>query len=278
MAPATVLLLLAALVFGPAVRADAGGNSGGPSYSPASIVNAAANLPGPLAPNTIASLYGVNLAYSTKGITASDLQGGALPYVLANTGVRVWVNNIGAGIYFVSPTQVNFLVPAALAPGPAQVVLTLDGIAGPAASVTIVPACPALFQMNATSVVASHADGTPVTPDAPASPGEIVVLYATGLGQTIPPVGYNEIATRATPIQNTLQVLIAGVPLDPGALLYAGLAPGFAGLYQINVQLPPDAQASPQIQLSMGGQTSPANLILPLQAQPADNTTGVAVK
>jgi uncharacterized protein (TIGR03437 family) len=263
--PATVLLLLAALVIGPAMWADTGGNPGGPSYSSASIVNAASNLPGPLAINTIVSLYGANLAYSTKGITAGDLQAGALPYVLANTGVRIWVNNIAAGIYYVSPTQVNFLVPAVLAPGPAQIVLTLDGLAGPAAAVTIGPSAPALFQLNATTIVAVHADGSPITQGAPAIPGEVVILFATGLGQTAPPVSYNEIATKATPILAGLQILVNGAPIDSSALLYAGLAPGFAGLYQINVTLPADAAANPEIRLSMGDQVSPPNLCLPLQ-------------
>ncbi|MEO7145403.1 MAG: IPT/TIG domain-containing protein [Bryobacteraceae bacterium] len=265
--PATAVLLLAALGFGPAVWADTSGNPGGPFYSSASIVNAAANLSGPLAPNTIASIYGTGLAYGIKGIAPQDLQGGALPYVLSNTGVRVWVNNIAAGIYFVSPNQVNFLVPAAIAPGPGQVVVTLDGHAGPAVTVTIAPAAPAFFQLDVHTVIGTHADGSTITHDAPAQPGETIVLYATGLGQTMPPVSYGEIATKATPVQNpgSVVVLVDGAAVDPASVSYAGLAPGFAGLYQVNLQVPASAGADPEIRIGMAAFTSPPNLILPVQ-------------
>src|SRR5260370_14519924 len=57
-----------------------------PSYSAASIVNAADNLAGPLAPNTIATIYGTGLAYGTKWLTADDIRGGLLPTVLPGTG------------------------------------------------------------------------------------------------------------------------------------------------------------------------------------------------
>jgi uncharacterized protein (TIGR03437 family) len=265
--PATVFLLLAALVFGPFAWADTGSNSGEPFYSSASIVNAAANLAGPLAPNCIASIYGVNLAYTTRGITSQDLQGGSLPYVLANTGVRVWVNNIGAAIYFVSPSQINFLVPSALSPGPAKVVVTLNGHAGPAVPVQIADSAPAFFQFNAQEVAAAHADGSPVTDDAPARPEEIVVLYATGLGQTAPPVVYGELATKATSIRNQLglEVLVGGVALDPTSIYYAGLAPGFAGLYQINLRLPSTVGANPEIRIGVSTVISPPNLTIPVQ-------------
>jgi len=267
--PATVLLLLAAFVFGPGAWADTSSNSGEPFYSSASIVNAAANAAGPIAPNSIATIYGANLAYATVGVKQQDLQSGSLPYVLANTGVRVWVNNVAAGIYFVSPSQVNFLVPSALAPGPAQVVVTVNGRAGPAATITIAPAAPAFFQADAQTVVAAHADGSPVTHDSPGHPGEIIVLYATGLGQTAPPVVYCELATKATPILNQggLQVTVAGAAVDPNTIYYAGLAPGFAGLYQINMQLPTSIGGDPEIRIGVGSQISPPSLIVPVQPQ-----------
>ncbi|MGH9667845.1 MAG: hypothetical protein ACRD9L_25785, partial [Bryobacteraceae bacterium] len=141
------------------------------------------------------------------------------------------------------------------------------GHAGPPVAVNIADSAPAFFQFNAQAVAAAHADGSPVTGDAPARPGEIVVLYATGLGQTAPPVVYGELATKATSIRNQLglQVLIGGVPLEPNAISYAGLAPGFAGLYQINLQLPATVGANPEIRIGVSTVISPPNLILPVQ-------------
>ena len=65
-----------------------------PSYSAASIVNAADNLAGPLAPNTIATIYGTGLAYGTKWLTPDDIRGGVLPTVLPGTGVRILVGGV----------------------------------------------------------------------------------------------------------------------------------------------------------------------------------------
>src|ERR1700694_270877 len=102
-----------------------------PTYSTASIVNAADNQSGPLAPNCIATIYGTGLAYTTRALAASDIRNNALPTVLPGTGLRVLVSGIPAGIYYVSPTQINFLVPANLLPGPADIQIALDGLAGP---------------------------------------------------------------------------------------------------------------------------------------------------
>ena len=88
-----------------------------PSYSAASIVNAADNLAGPLAPNTIATIYGTGLAYGTKWLTPDDIRGGVLPTVLPGTGVRILVGGVLANLYYVSPLQINFLVPPNLLPG-----------------------------------------------------------------------------------------------------------------------------------------------------------------
>src|SRR5438132_9456815 len=115
---AAVWFLLAMLALGSVLRADTSANREAPSYSGASIVNAADNQPGPLAPNAIATLYGTGLAYITKAISPQDIRGGLLPTILPGTGVRVLVGNLPANIYFVSPTQINFLVPSSLLSGP----------------------------------------------------------------------------------------------------------------------------------------------------------------
>ena len=113
-----------------------------PDYSAAGIVNAADNQTHSLAPNTIASLYGVRLSYVTAAITANDIRGGLLPTVLPGTGVQVLVRYIPAAIYYVSPTQINFLVPADLLPGPATLQVVLDAHTGPAVKIQIGSASP----------------------------------------------------------------------------------------------------------------------------------------
>jgi uncharacterized protein (TIGR03437 family) len=255
-----LVLLLAALLFVSFLPADA------PIYSADSLVNAADNQPGLLAPNTIATLYGKNLAYGTKTLTPDDIRGGVLPTVLPSTGVRVLVNGLPANPYYVSPTQINFLVPPNLLAGPSTVQLVIDGLAGPPISVPLGAADPALFQLDQQNIVATRADGSLITSATPANPGDLVVLYATGLGQTIPPVGYGELPSAAASLKmlSDFQVLLDGSPVDSSSIAYAGVAPGFAGLYQINLLLPGSTGSNPEIRIAIGDALAKAGLHIPV--------------
>ena len=265
---AAVWILLATLVSGPVIRAATTAPREAPSYSGTSIVNDSDNQPGPLAPNAIATLYGTGLAYVTKAITPQDIRGGVLPTVLPGTGLRILINsNYPASIYFVSPTQVNFLVPSILLPGPATVQLVVDSVPGPLVQIVIAATAPAFFQLDQENAIATRADGSVVTPANPAKPGEVVVLYATGLGRTVPDAGYGEVPTTAAPIAKPgdLKITLGGAPVDPRQILYAGVAPGFGGLYQINLKLPDTMGADPEIRVGLLDRPSPAGIRLPLR-------------
>jgi uncharacterized protein (TIGR03437 family) len=86
------------------------------------------------------------------------------------------------------------------------------------------------------------------------------------LGDTVPPISYSSLAVRAALLKGLadFKVLLDGVPVDPGLILYAGVAPGFAGLYQINLQLPNNVNASPDLQIGLGAALSPAGVKLPV--------------
>jgi uncharacterized protein (TIGR03437 family) len=243
-----LVVCLAAFSFAPILTADA------PIYSADSLVNSADNQAGWLAPNTIATMYGKYLSYATATLTPADIRGGVLPTVLPSTGARILVNGLPANPYYVSPTQINFLIPPNLLPGPATVQLVINGLAGPPISVALGAAAPALFQIDRQNIIATHADGSLITPAASAKPGDVVVLYATGLGQTIPPMGYGELPSSAAPLQmlSRFQVFLDGNPVDASSIAYAGIAPGFAGLYQINLILPGSTGSNPDIRLAVG--------------------------
>ncbi len=242
-----------------------------PWYSEASIVNAASNQAA-FAPNTFVTIYGTGLAYSVRALAASDLHGDQLPTVLGGTGVRVFVNNIAVPIYYVSPTQINFLIPTNLLPGPAVIQTMLDAVYGPAVRLTVTAVAPALFQVDAQTILGAHLDGRVLTVTSPATPAEYITLYATGLGETVPRTGYAEIPAAAAWLRDfaAFSVLIDGVPLPRERLLYAGVAPGFAGLYQINIRLPDSVGNDPEVRLVAGEQVSPANLRIPLRQPPAE--------
>jgi uncharacterized protein (TIGR03437 family) len=257
--------LLLALACAPAgVRAQISGNGDTPLYTPQSIVNAATQTAGPLAPNTIATIYGTALAFETRAVASSDIVHGAMPTSL--DGVGVWVDSIPCGLFFVSPTQINFLMPYMLGAGTYSIIVARDGLAGPSVSIQVTATSPGLFLYNG-GALAVHLDGQVISSSAPAVPGEIIVIYANGLGRTSPDASPGQLATGAFQISyvSQLQILLNGVPCPAGSVLYAGLTPGFAGLYQINLTLPPDASPNPYIQITIGPEASAATVQISVQ-------------
>jgi uncharacterized protein (TIGR03437 family) len=261
---AVLLLLLAVLVFGPAVRAETC-RAQAPCYVASSIVNAASNLNQGLAANTFVTIYGKDLAYSTRALAGGDVKGDTLPSGLG--GVTVRIGSYNAPLFYVSPQQVNLLLPNNLVTGKYEVVLVRDGVAGPPITINLAPYAPALFQLDENTVVATHADGSLISPDSPARPGEIIILYATGLGK-LAGRKYSIHEIPSTPqwieARDSFGVLLNGKAVEKPLIHYAGVAPGFAGLYQVNLQLPADAPANPEISLEVGGHRSPTGLRLNL--------------
>jgi uncharacterized protein (TIGR03437 family) len=264
------LLLLGLIVARCGLGADAPVPRDAPNYTAASIVNAADNQSGVLAPNTIGTIYGVNLAYGTAGLTGSDVQGGVLPIVLGDSETQVYFGNYPADLYYVSPTQINFLVPPMLLPGPVSFRVVIDALMGKAIELTLTPAAPGLFQMGpmngVTYAIASRIDGSVLTPSSPAKAGDIVILWVTGLGATNPPAIYGQLPAAAAPLVAgaKLQVLLNGVAVKSSAILYAGVAPGNAGLYQINLTVPKSTGANPEIRLQVDGASSIPGVHLPV--------------
>jgi uncharacterized protein (TIGR03437 family) len=133
----------------------------------------------------------------------------------------------------------------------------------------LAPASPALFQADPQTVIATRPDGSLITEQNPAQAADIVILYATGLGPVVPPLGDREIPANADSLQTLagFQVTLGGAPVSSDHVLYAGVSPGFGGLYQVNLKLPDAISTDPTIQVSVSGQTSPASIVLPVKPQ-----------
>ncbi|NDJ13716.1 MAG: hypothetical protein EBY17_21390 [Acidobacteriia bacterium] len=232
--------------------------TGAPPASVASVVNAADFSP-QLAPNTWVALRGTNLATTTRVWTAADFTGTALPTQLDR--VQVKVGGQSAYIEYVSPDQVNVLLPATLPEGNTSLQLLLNGIAAVPANITLGPAAPAPFAWGADKgrnyAIATHRDYSLIAPAGeypgvatPAKPGETVLLYVNGMGPTSPatPEGQTPSGLLETTIGFEMQ--IGGIQVtNLKAYLVA------AGLYQIAVPLPstlPDGEATVQILTNRG--------------------------
>jgi uncharacterized protein (TIGR03437 family) len=241
---------------------DLNSASAAPVYTAAGIVQAASQTAGTLAPNSIATVYGSNLSWTTHAVVTADLNGKYLPNTL--DGVTVYVNGYACALFFVSPGQVNFIIPYQIVDTKISVVLVRNGLSGPKVTVPFAAGAPAFFQWSGNFAVAEHADGSLISSASPAQAGEVVVLFATGLGRTSPDLLPDAVASTAMSILHLsdLQVLIDGVLCPPSSIYYAGVTPGFAGLYQINLKLPDALNSDPTIQLVMGAQTSPPTVQL----------------
>jgi uncharacterized protein (TIGR03437 family) len=177
------------------------------------------------------------------------------------------VGGLFAHIYYVSPFQINFLVPANLLPGNHRLYVSLDGLAGPEITIPLAEAAPGLFLASEGGAIATRAGGELATQDQPARPGDLVILYAAGLGQTNPAQKSGIVATSPAGLvrPDVLEVLLDGRPLPPDLVVYAGITPGFAGLYQLNLKLPEGTPADPTVRIRIGGQISPEGVRIPVR-------------
>jgi uncharacterized protein (TIGR03437 family) len=229
------------------------------------IVNAPNYAPGPFAPNSIATIFGSGLARSSQGLTAGDIFNNTLPAELNST--RVYVMDSPAPLLYVSSGQINFLVPGNQLAGEVKIRVVREGLTGPEVTVTLLDAAPALFQTAAGYAIAAHLDNSPIAPGSPAQAGEIIVVYACGLGRTQPNPPPGAIPQSAAAIQrlSDLKVYLGGTAIKPASILYAGVTPGSAGLYQINLVLPDNPGTDPEIRVAIADQFSPAGLKLAVQ-------------
>ena len=256
---------------GPATVAAFQGDTS-PYFTAASVVNAATNTPGPFAPNTIVTIYGSHLAFNTLAVSAQNIASNTLPIELG--GVHVLIDGIPAGLYYVSPVQINLLIPNSLLPGDSKLTVARDGVCGPRplpgsdqcsyVTLTLTEVAPGLFADPTRLVAATHADGSVVSGANPVGAGEWVVLYCVGMGRTAPDLYDGEVATRAMPALHwpDLSVLVGGKPVTGSRIYYAGVTPGYAGLYQINVRLPDDMPANPEVRFAIGSWLSPPSTYL----------------
>jgi uncharacterized protein (TIGR03437 family) len=218
-------------------------NPAGPKLNTGGIINAASNTGAVLAPGSLVSAYGAQFAG-----TVAQTPSVHLPTTMA--GLTVFINGFQAPLLLVSAGQVNFQIPWEVGPGPATVTMVGNGplgILGNTITVNIGPFSPGIFKVT-------HADLTTVDASSPATGGEVLILWGTGLGPTSPAVPTGEPPTGAPATTTTPTVTLAGAS---AAVQFSGIS-SFAGLYQVNVQLPatvPTGGSTPLV-LAIGGQST----------------------
>jgi uncharacterized protein (TIGR03437 family) len=216
----------------------------------------------PLAPGMIFSLFGSNLAEGKN--LASQIP---LPRTLGN--IKATIGGYEAPLFYADSGQVNAQVPFELTPGVATLVVTGKDAAGAPGTVTIVNAQPGVFTVSQSGTgqgVVLDGLNNLVDSSHAVKAGEAVVIYATGLGATSPAVATGQAAPAVPPlalVTTPVKVTIGGVE---AAVEFAGLAPGFVGLYQVNARVPAGVTAGNAVALVL------------TQNGVASNTVTIAVK
>ena len=208
----------------------------------------------PLAPGSLVSVFGTNLGTSTESASTTPL-----PTSLAD--VRARLGGKEMPLVFANSGQVNAQVPTDLAPGTtASLVVTVRGVAAAPDQVTLADAQPGIFALNSagtgqgavqisnTPIFAAPQGSVPGSQARPANRGEYITIYCTGLGATEPPVASGMAAPGSPPatVKTAVTVSIGGIQV-PAA--FAGLSPGFVGLYQVNIPVPSGVQPGDAVPL-----------------------------
>jgi len=234
-----------------------------PAINTGGVVNAA-DYTASLAVGGIFSVFGTNLASGARSATS-------IPLPVALDGVSVEVVDgarvLNAPLFFTSAGQINAQVPFDITSSSVQVrVRSSQGLSS-AQTVSILPRAPRLFTKTLDGkgeAILVHADYTVVSASAPASPSEIVILYLTGLGGVSPSITAGQAGGDGAvggPLNRVNEEVIVTVDGRPAKVDFAGLAPYFVGLYQINFQVPEGAAAGmPAITVRAAQQESQAGV------------------
>jgi uncharacterized protein (TIGR03437 family) len=205
--------------------------------NPLGVVSAASYSPvtSSIAPNEFISIFG-------SGLAPSAAAAASFPLPTSLGGVQVSVNGRPARLLYVSQNQINALVPFNTPEAYVSIQVTNQGVASNTVTFYAGDTAPGVFTLDDSGIGAAaalHADYSVVNAANPARPGETIQVYLTGLGNVVPPIP-DGVAASASPSSTEKQVAVY-VDTQSALVTFAGLAPGFAGVYQVNVKLPPNA-------------------------------------
>lgn len=205
-----------------------------PILAAAGVVNAA-SFTTALAPGSLVSIFGRMLSTDEGGARG-------LPLPTEMGGTNVTLNGRRLPLLYVSRTQINAQLPFDIQ-GPGTLRVTYSG-GSAEVPVTLTDPAPAIFTAGTERGTVIHANGTLVSDAAAARPGEVVSVFLTGLGRPDGEIaaGMPAPASPLISARGPIEAQIGGIPVTPS---FAGLTPGFAGLYQANVQVPPNLSDGP---------------------------------
>ena len=246
-----------------------------PTVSPGGVVNSASfDKTMPVAPGSLISIFGSNL-------TATTATADSVPLSTNLSNVSVTINGVAAPIHDIfhgsSFDQLNVELPVETLTGTAQVIVTNNSQSSAATPIQVGPFSPGVFVFNAAggqqiAIAINNADATLAAPAGsipgltthPAKAGDVLIIYADGLGAVTPSIqdGHASTDTTRTTV-TTPVVMVGGMPVQ---VLFSGLST-FVGVNQINIMLPPGTPtgSAVPIQIQVGGLLSSSSATIAVQ-------------
>jgi uncharacterized protein (TIGR03437 family) len=208
-----------------------------PSVTAANIVSAATYAAGPVTANTWMTVYGTNLGVTTRAWADTDFTNGGMPTSVDGVSVVLTANGAPRRAYvgYVSPTQVNFLLPSDLGNTTVQVQVRNGAGITAQAPITTQANAGQLLTLDGKYVLGVHADGSVLKK---AAPGETVTVYYTGGGTATPALIPGQVPAVPAVVTTTPAITLGG---KTALVASAGVVPGSPGVYQAVVQIPADA-------------------------------------
>jgi uncharacterized protein (TIGR03437 family) len=218
----------------------------------ASVMSAGEPHAGPVAPGSVVSLFGSNLAQRTMAASA--------PWPKILWGVSVFVNGVAAPVAYVSPTQINAQIPYETAAGRATVNVVAGDRVLPPFELKVQPITPSLFVDGQNQVIAQNQDGAANGAGHPAAPGTVLTTYLTGQG------ALNEQIPDGTAAPSALSI-IPRAPITAALggrnveVLSARMAPGMVGVLEVAIEVPEASAGSYFLNVSIGGAVSNSGVV-----------------
>ncbi|MEK7405400.1 MAG: IPT/TIG domain-containing protein [Acidobacteriota bacterium] len=203
-----------------------------PTVSAGGVVNAASSR-APVAPGSLISIYG-------QGLTSGRCGATALPLSTSLGSASVTAGGRALPLTYVSGGQINAQLPSDLAPGRASLKVSYSAVESAAVEFEVAARAPGVFMWGDGRGAILNQDYSLNMPEAPAARGSVATLYATGQGRVDPGVP-DGAAASADPLSRTSSNPEVSVGGAPAQVLFSGLAPGFVGLWQINIVVPQSA-------------------------------------
>ncbi len=195
------------------------------------VVNAADFSSGPVAPGSIVSIFGSNLA-------SEAAQAEKVPLPVDLRGTSVTVDGVAAPLFYASASQINAQVPFETQPGLTAVIVNAHGIQAEAATVEIDASAPVMFVWGEGRAIVQNQDSTLNTPQNPAASGSVITAYLTGQGAVTPRVPTGGAPPKEPPLAVPVAPYSATIGGQPARVEFLGLTPELVGLLQANITVP----------------------------------------